>query len=190
MRPVRLLLPTLLLAASACAPAAADVPPLDVAAYERALAAWKAERLTEAAGPDGWATLTGLHWLQEGESRVGGDSAVEVPLPGALAPRRVGTIRYAAGRALFVADRGARVTTTGAAGERPVVDSVPLGADTAGRPTVLSLGSVSMRLIKRGDRVGVRVKDTLSDRRVHFAGLQYFPTDTAWRLHGRLVPYP
>ena len=76
------------------------------------------------------------------------------------------------------------------AGSAPVVDSIPLGADTAGRPTVLSLGSVSMRLIKRGDRVAVRVKDTLSDRRVHFAGLQYYPTDTAWRLHARLVPYP
>jgi hypothetical protein len=176
-------LPALLLAA--CAPAAADAPPLDVAAYERSLAEWKTGRLAEAAGPDGWSTLTALHWLNEGDSRVGGDSAAEVSLPRAHAPRRVGTIRFAQGRALFVAERGARVTN----GDAPV-DSVVLGADTAGRPTVLSLGSVSMRLIKRGDRVGVRVKDTLSDRRVHFAGLQYFPTDTAWRLHGRLIPYP
>jgi hypothetical protein len=184
MRPVRLL-PILLLAAAACAPAAADAPPLDVAAYERSLDEWKASRLAEAAGPDGWSTLTGLHWLKDGESRVGGDSAAEVPLPASHAPPRVGTIRFAQGHARFVAERGARVTAAGAP-----VDSISLDADSAGRPTVLALGSVSMRLIERGGRLGVRVKDTLSDRRVHFAGLQYFPTDTAWRLHGRLLRAP
>jgi uncharacterized protein (DUF1684 family) len=44
-------------------------------------------------------------------------------------------------------------------------------------------------VIKRGDRVGVRVKDSRSPVRTDFKGLDYFPLDPAWRMTGTFVPY-
>ena len=44
-------------------------------------------------------------------------------------------------------------------------------------------------MIKRGDRIGVRVKDAQSPVRTQFKGLDYFPVSPAWRVTGTFVPY-
>jgi len=45
------------------------------------------------------------------------------------------------------------------------------------------------KIVKRGDKVGVRVKDTESETRREFKGLEYYPIDPKWRIEARLEPY-
>jgi len=42
---------------------------------------------------------------------------------------------------------------------------------------------------QRGDRIGVRVKDTESRTRREFKGLEYYPIDAKWRIEARFEPY-
>ena len=56
-------------------------------------------------------------------------------------------------------------------------------------PTILKLGSLLINVVKRGDRIGVRVKDTESRTRREFKGLEYYPIDPKWRIEARFEPY-
>ncbi|MGH7517920.1 MAG: DUF1684 domain-containing protein [Gemmatimonadales bacterium] len=156
----------------------------DPAAYDADLAAWKQRRITSVAGPDGWTTLAGLHWLDSASYRVGSDSANAIVLP-AGAPGRLGTVERAAGGVRFDAAPAADVRVKGAP-----VDALVLRSDARGaEPTVLEAGSVTLRVIERSGRLALRVKDTLHPARAAFEGLEYFPVDTSWRLRARLVPH-
>ena len=51
------------------------------------------------------------------------------------------------------------------------------------------MGTLIINIVKRGDRIGVRVKDSQSPARLQFKGLEYFPIDPKWRIEARFEPY-
>ncbi len=69
------------------------------------------------------------------------------------------------------------------------VDTLFLRSDADGPPTGLELGSLRFFVIDRGDRVGVRVKDTKSPALAAFHGLDEFPIRPDWRVAARFEPY-
>src|SRR5262249_1164111 len=80
---------------------------------------------------------------------------------------------------------GAGITVAG----KPVTAPLDLAVDAQGRPTQLHLGSVSFFVIQRGEKVGIRMKDSRSPALAAFRGLDYFPVQTAWRVEARSEPY-
>src|SRR4051812_8530919 len=52
--------------------------------------AWHAQRIERLKADDGWLTLVGLHWLNEGDNVVGSGEDAPVQLP-ASAPKKLGT---------------------------------------------------------------------------------------------------
>src|SRR5271168_3773238 len=56
--------------AAAAGPADAWAPP-PLPAYRQAIESWRAERQAELTSENGWLTVVGLFWLQEGENRFG-----------------------------------------------------------------------------------------------------------------------
>jgi uncharacterized protein (DUF1684 family) len=69
------------------------------------------------------------------------------------------------------------------------IDSAQVNSDKSPRPTVLRAGSMTFRVIERGGRLALRVKDSSYVLRHEFKGLEYFPLDTALRVQARLVPH-
>jgi len=63
-------------------------------------------------------------------------------------------------------------------------------SDSDGKPDIVTLGSLSMFVIQRGDRYGIRLKDLNSRLRREFAGLHYFPVDETYRVTTHLVRDP
>ena len=134
---------------------------------------------------NGWLTVVGLFWLEPGENRVGSGAVNRVLLPAGKAPHTLGKIRLSADRVWFEARRGVEVTHDG----KPV-ESIDLQSDEKGDATLLKHGSLSFHLIKRGDRMGVRVRDSESDARRTFHGIPAYPVKSAWRVPARFEPYP
>ena len=163
---------------------AGDPPPLpvDEAAYRRSLDEHRAERTEEVNGADGWNTLVGLFWLAPGANAVGSDPAAPVRLPADRAPAALGTVFVEGDSARFVAAPGATVASGGAP-----VRALRLRSDADGGQTVLAHGSLTLRVIRRGERLALRVKDSRHPARAAFPGLRHFPTDTAWRVRARFV---
>lgn len=147
------------------------------------VAAWRADRDARLRSPDGWLSLVGLHWLVAGENHVGAHPANQVVLHGHEIPPRVGSLRVEDGLVRLVPHEGVEVLHAG----KPVGEMM-LEDDQDGHPTVLEIGTLRFHLIRRGDRIGVRVRDVAAPARMRFDGIDHFPMDESWWIEGRLEP--
>jgi uncharacterized protein (DUF1684 family) len=142
--------------------------PAEPEGHERAVRDWWAARDERLRSPDGWLTLVGLHWLEEGENRFGSDPANQIVLRGDDVPALAGS--------LWLADGAVHL------------NGQQLRDDTSGEPTVLDLGTLRMYVIRRGQRFALRVRDRASPALGAFQGMRHFPLDHEWRVPARLEP--
>lgn len=173
------------LVAVACQKANKSSPAFDAVAHKAAIQKWQNDRLASLTKEDGWLTLVGLFWLNEGENKLGSDPKNAVVLPKDKAPAIAGSLMLDKGRVRLAALPKAGITVDGKG-----VTTLDLKDDNddAG-PTMMKLGSLLINVIKRGERIGVRVKDTESRTRREFKGLEYYPIDPKWRIEARFEPY-
>ena len=147
--------------------------------------AWRAKRIASLKREDGWLTLVGLFWLEEGENRFGSDpESNRIVFPAGTAPKTRGSLDLAGGSVTLRAKPEAELTSQG----RPVT-TMKLATDADGQPTVLQHGRLAFYVIRRGSRLGVRVKDSQSPARLGFNGIDSFPADLAWRFEARFDAY-
>jgi uncharacterized protein (DUF1684 family) len=177
----------LTLALGAALPAAgADsaLKPDSDATYRQEIEAWRQERVDELKKDDGWFTLVGLFWLDEGENRFGSDPEAKVVLPEGKSPKNAGVLMRQGEKVSIRVAPGVKITSGG----KPVT-TMELKTDASEERTVLEMGSVSFFIIQRGDRLGVRVKDKQSAALTAFHGLDNYPIQPAWRIEARFEPY-
>jgi hypothetical protein len=134
---------------------------------------------------DGWLTLVGLFWLNEDENKFGSDLRNSVVMPKDKAPAVAGSLWLEKGRVRLAVRPGVEITADG----KPVTTLELKDDNDDSGPTILKFGSLLINIVKRGERIGVRVKDTESRTRREFKGLEYFPIDPKWRIEARLEPY-
>lgn len=146
---------------------------------------WRRGRLEKLTGPEGWLSLVGLWWLSEGDNRVGSDPANDAVLPEDTSPPAVGVVRVRDGIATFIPAPGWPVRHRG----RPVTDSLRLDDDSGGDPTILSLGTLSFFVVRRGGVLAVRVRDADAAARSEFRGIEHYLVDIRWRIEARFEPY-
>ena len=170
-----------LLSLTAALPAA----PASETAYRAEIEKWRSERIRHLTADDGWLTVIALSWLETGDNPIGSAPSNRIVLPAGKAPSVLGRIRLAGGKARLEVAPGVEVTS---GGER--VRSLDLASDESGKPTIARHGTISFYLIKRGDKLGVRVKDSANAARKAFHGIDAFPVRSAWRLDARFEPYP
>ena len=183
--PLSLLVLSAIVLSSACGKSSRPVAAFDQAAHKNEIQKWQSQRLASLTKEDGWLTLVGLFWLDKDENKFGSDPKNPIVLPKDKAPGVAGSISLQKGQVLLTVRPGAEMT----ADNKPVT-TLELKADTDGNgPTILKLNSLLINVIKRGDRVGVRVKDTESRTRREFKGLEYYPIDPRWRIEARFEPY-
>ncbi len=161
-------------------------PPID-AAYSAEIQTWRAQREERLRAPDGWLSLAGLHWLEEGDNRLGSDPEVEIFLEAPGIGQQIGTIILNQGQATLTATTDTEVFLDG-----DIVDQarVLLSDADEGGPDLLQIGRLSAYLIQRGDRMAVRVKDPEAPSRVNFPGIEHFPINPAFKVEARLEAYP
>lgn len=147
---------------------------IDTAAHAAEVQQWQKTRAERLQREDGWLTLIGLHWLQDGEN--------DVTLTKASAPH----VRLTRSGAQTILHPDPSMTVGG----KPLTGDTPLLTDAdANGPTIVQMGSVRFNVIKRGDRYGLRVKDAEAETRTQFKGLEYFPIDPKWRIEARYEAY-
>jgi uncharacterized protein (DUF1684 family) len=152
-------------------------------ACRRDIAHWRTERDAGLKSPNGWLTVAGLFWLEEGENRFGSDPANRVVLPAGKAPAFAGTLVRHGQEVTVRAEAGAGLTSDG----KPVTEmKLAFGGPQS---TVLALGPLSFFIIERGGRLGVRVKDSQSATLAAFHGVESYPVDTAWCVEARFEPH-
>jgi uncharacterized protein (DUF1684 family) len=152
--------------------------------YTTSIETWRRERVQRLTADDGWLTVAGLYWLEEGDNRAGTESGSRILLPPGTAPPRMGIFRRAKDEVTFTADPSATVTSGGRA-----VRTLQMKDDSTGTPDVITLNDLTMFIIKRGDRLAVRLRDKNRRERREFAGLDYYPIRNEYRIVAEWVPY-
>jgi uncharacterized protein (DUF1684 family) len=152
------------------------------ASYRAAIAKYRQERVAELTAPNGWLAVQGLFWLHEGANTAGSDAASEIKLP-PRAPKRLGVFTLAGGKISFAPDPAAHVEVAG----QHIAGPVDLAS---GERNAVVSARLSLFLIRRGDRVGLRMLDPESHARRTFPGLRYFPLDERYRFKAKYTAYP
>jgi hypothetical protein len=156
------------------------VPSADT--YQAETTAWRKARDVRLRAEDGWLTLVGLAWLKPGPNRFGGAPDDDVHLPPAVPPH-AGTLTLTGHAVKLDVPAGSPLKVNGAPAR-----SGALQNDAAPKPDVVGIGTVSFQIIERGDRVGVRVRDSASPLRRDYPGSSWFPIDPAFRVVAHLAP--
>jgi uncharacterized protein len=157
-------------------------------AWQRELANWRAQHALELQKPDGWLALVGLEWLQPGDNTFGSAPDNTIRLS-SVAPAHLGVLHL----------EGATIILSPPPGGFPdglLIDGKPAAAQTLhtdpdndkNNPR-LTVGSLIMYVIHRGDRYGLRIKDAKSAALAAFHGLEWFSPNARYRVTARWIPY-
>ena len=150
--------------------------------YAQTIKTWHQEREARLRSETGWLTIAGLHWLQEGENRIGTDPSNDIVLTADSAPAHVGLFTLEKNIATFQAEQGVEIFQKG-----KKVQTVKFEASTAS--DALTVGRLSMWVHKSGERLAIRLRDPEHALRKTFSGLSWFPIDAAYRVQARFEPY-
>jgi uncharacterized protein (DUF1684 family) len=152
--------------------------------YEESIRSWRAKQEAELRSESGWLTVVGLFWLKTGVNSVGADPSSDIVLPPGSAPARVGTVRFKDGKAVLHVDKSVTVLHSGV----PVTE-LEMASDATKSPVAVAVGELTMLVIKRGQRYGMRVKHKNSKQRREFTGLSWFPVRESYRITAEFAAY-
>ena len=152
--------------------------------YVSSLQEWHQERIESLKGKNGWLSLVGLLWLEEGENSFGSDPSNDIIFPKERAPEFIGSFILQNEQVRIRIESGVKVLYQG-----KLVKDMKLRTDTDEEPTVLYSDSLSWFIIKRGGKFAVRLRDSDNPHLLEFKGIETFAIDPAWRIKARFEPY-
>ena len=147
--------------------------------YLQSFDKWKAELVDDL--KQNWLSLAGLFWLKPGEGTFGTDAGNAIVFP--KGPAHAGVFQL----------HGTEVTVKFSSEAHATVDGKPvttlkLQPDTSGNPTLVELGSLRLKAMVRGQRVGIRLKDVDSEEAKNYRGPVFFPLNLSYRVTATWVP--
>ena len=152
--------------------------------YRQTIETWRDGMETQLRAENGWLTVVGLYWLKKGENTVGSAPNSDVVLPGS-APAKLGVIEFDGAATVFRVKPGVEAQIDGVSGRSATLRD---DHDDSGA-TLVSTGSVSFFIIKRGEQYAVRVKDAGHSARRSFKGRSWYPVDERYRVRATFRPH-
>src|ERR1017187_8809809 len=138
------------------------------AEYRAAFEKWKTELGDDL--KENWLSLAGLFWLKPGTNSFGSDPGNSIVLPGNTISAHAGSFEFNGQVVTVKILPGVNASIAGKS-----TTSAELNSDASEHPDVLELGSLRLHVIKRGERIGIRVKDLKNPAAEKFHGLAFFP---------------
>lgn len=151
--------------------------------HVKSIETWRAARVARLTAPDSWLTLIGRHRLAPGANTVGTAEDNSVRL--AAGPPYLATVTLASDRSVTLAPVVSALLEIDGVRTRATTKLDYLGA----KPTRVTFGSANFYVMPRGPDLYLRVRDTEAPNLQHFAGIDYFPIDPAWRIEAAWVPF-
>jgi uncharacterized protein (DUF1684 family) len=158
---------------------------IDDPSWSQQLQKWRADHAAELSAPEGWLSLVGLEWLKPGDNTFGtsADSQVRFHAPGnrqfGIIDNEQSGLRLKAPKSGFPGD----LSVDGhPATEQAIVVDGP-------EPTKFADGTLTFFVIRRGDRLGLRIKDSQAPTRIDFHGLHWFEPNPRYRIEAQWVPF-
>lgn len=161
---------------------AASGPAMDK--HKRDVEAWHKKRIQKLTSETGWLTLVGLFPLDEGTFLFGSAEDNDLVFPG-NAPAHAGVLTVAQGKVHLEVAPGVEMESEGKR-----VTAIDLATDRDGAdPTEIKMGTFNFYVIDRPGTLYLRVKDSDSEVRRSFDGIERYPVKKAWNVPAALERY-
>ena len=138
-------------------------------AYQTEIAQWRRQREEALQRDGGWLTVAGLFWLHEGANTFGKDPGNEIVLPDGQAT--AGVFELHGGKVTVRMDGATR-------------ELWPDSLDVA------KVGRLSLFVIQRSDKFGIRLKDPQSQYRRDFHGIETYPAQEEYKVTAKWLVEP
>jgi uncharacterized protein (DUF1684 family) len=151
-------------------------------AYRAVVKKWRDEREARLKADGGWLSVAGLSWLKPGVNSFGSDRGSAVVLPEGSAPAQAGVFELKDDETTVKLAKGVTATMAG----------LPLAGPAVLRPDsgdVVELGSISLQLIARGGRYGIRLRDKNASARREFTGCRWYDVKDDYRVEAKWVAH-
>ena len=150
-------------------PALAGAAVFAATTYQTEIAQWRLQREEGLKRDGGWLSVAGLFWLHEGANTFGKDPGNEIVLPDGAA--QAGVFELQNGKVTVKMEGGTR-------------ELWPDSVDVA------KVGRLSLFVIKRSDKYGIRLKDPDSTYRREFHGIDTYPAREEYKVTAKWVVAP
>ncbi|HEX4542039.1 MAG TPA: DUF1684 domain-containing protein, partial [Candidatus Acidoferrum sp.] len=137
--------------------------------------------------PDGWLSLVGLEWLQPGDTSVG--SAADNKIRLASGPDHLAVLHRDGESVTLNSPKGGFPQDFLVAGSPAKIQTLRAEPNKDKVAPRLTIGTLSMYVIRREARFALRIKDSKSPSIVGFHGLKWYPPDDAYRVTAKWIPY-
>lgn len=153
--------------------------PNETPAFEQAELKWRSDHEQQMKSDNSWLNLVGLFWLQEGANTFGTSPEADFVLPRHATVLNAGT---------FFLENGA-VRYEMARGQRAVIDGEASGSGPLPMDKVMQHNHMRFFLIKRGDRLAVRIRDLRAGEFLNFQSLNYYSPKPELIINATYEPY-
>jgi uncharacterized protein len=158
--------------------------PAPEANWRKDLVTWRELQAEKLRAPDGWLSLAGLEWLNEGDNMFGSAADNRIRIQADVAPH-LGVLRVSQNAVSLAPPSGGFPRALLLDGHTPRAQVLA----SENTPDTLTDGTFSMFVIHRGERYALRLKDSHSSARLHFHGLKWYAPNEKYQIAARWIPY-
>jgi hypothetical protein len=150
--------------------------------YQKQIDDWHAKRINSLKADNGWLNLVGLYWLDDGSNSFGSSKQNKIVFPQGAIEEVAGYFVRSGNSVKLIANETAHIKVN----NEPAKEAL-IFTDSAEAP-VVSSGDLRWTIIKRGDKIGVRLRNLKSATAINFKGVPRFSVDSSWRIAATLQP--
>ena len=147
--------------------------------YKAEVEAARLARIAELEKPQGWLSVVGLHWLSPGVNTIGAAADNNIIFP-RIETETIGAYQLGGEEVFFGKVEGVDVLSNG-------TEYLGGPVDVDYPPTVVNHQSLYWYIIKRGEKYGIRLKDTLAEQRMSFDGIPYSEINQDYKVKARVA---
>lgn len=152
-----------------------------LSAYEKEISEWHTKRINSLKSDFGWLNLVGLIWLKEGKNSFGASNGVQLKFPEGSITDEAGYFELQNGTVVLHANDKTVIKVN----DQSVKDAVVYSPDSIHQP-ICSYGSLRWTIIKRDDKIGIRLRDLNSAAVKNFKGIEQFAVDSTYKVKAYL----
>jgi uncharacterized protein len=153
--------------------------------YRAEIDAWHEKRIKDLRAENGWLNLAGLFWLKDGKNSFGAGKGNDLVFPAGKIAEQAGYLERIGDTVKLIVTNDNDVLVNG----RPEKEAV-IFSPTQTKPVQVARGSLRWTIIKRSEKLGVRLRDLRSPQLDSFTDIHRFPLDSSWRTVAKLETSP
>lgn len=155
--------------------------------WQKENSAWRTQHTADLLKPDGWLSLVGLEWLETGDNSVGSASGNKIHL--ASGPAHLAVLHLEGETVTLNPPEEGFPSDFLVSGAQAKSQSLRAEPNKDKESPRLTIGTLSMYVIRREKRFALRVKDAHSPAIAGFHELKWYAPNPAYRVTAKWIPY-